>query len=124
MRTNELKVLVNATGEWVCEKYGIVAELENYFYGIFSTSLPEESDIAAVLEGVDRRVTPEICELLDAPFTAKDVYIRQFFTGGHGSHRELMVFKQASIRIIGIFWARMSLRFASMFSMVIDLIVF
>lgn len=108
----------------MCEKYGIVAELENYFYGIFSTSLPEESDIAAVLEGVDRRVTPEICELLDAPFTAKDVYIRQFFTGGHGSHRELMVFKQASIRIIGIFWARMSLRFASMFSMVIDLIVF
>ena len=47
--------------------------LEGYFTDIFSTILPDEETLGAVLEDVERRVTLTMSKSLDAPFSAEDI---------------------------------------------------
>lgn len=72
-RKNEVKELENVRDEWVQEKSDVVTEMESYVCDIFSTTLPDENVIESVLEGVERRTTSDMNDVLDAPFSLEDV---------------------------------------------------
>lgn len=68
-----MKELENVRDEWVQEKSDVVTEMESYVCDIFSTTLPDENVIESVLEGVERRITSDMNDVLDAPFSLEDV---------------------------------------------------
>ena len=79
--TNRIIGLENEMGVWVTKKEDIVAVLNGYFADIFATIHPDEASLEAVLEGVERRVTPAMSKSLDDPFSAEDVKRAVFSMG-------------------------------------------
>ena len=72
-KKNEIKGIENLHGVLVIEKGQIVEELENYFSNIFSTTLPDDNYLVAVLDYVDCRISDDKRASLDAPFSAEEI---------------------------------------------------
>ncbi|KAL5543298.1 hypothetical protein UlMin_011008 [Ulmus minor] len=70
---NSITGLVDINGNWCEEDEGIANIIENYFDSLFSSSYPSSVDFDRVLEGIERKVTPQQNEQMDQAFVAEDV---------------------------------------------------
>ncbi|KAL5555522.1 hypothetical protein UlMin_037758 [Ulmus minor] len=70
---NSITGLVDINGNWCEEDEGIAHIIENYFESLFSSSFPSSVDFDRVLEGIERKVTPQQDEQMDQAFVAEDV---------------------------------------------------
>ncbi|KAL5544814.1 hypothetical protein UlMin_008598 [Ulmus minor] len=70
---NSITGLVDINENWCEEEEGIAHIIENYFDMLFSSSSPSSDDVDRALEGIERKVTPQLNEQLEQAFVAEDV---------------------------------------------------
>ena len=72
-KKNRIWGIENAAGNWIENAEGVEFEFSKYFTNLFTTSKPNQDQIAAALSGISRRVSTEMNESLEMPFTPEEV---------------------------------------------------
>ncbi|XP_024038343.1 uncharacterized protein LOC112097373 [Citrus clementina] len=72
-KKNRIWGIENAAGNWIENAEGVEFEFNKYFTNLFTTSKPNQDQIAAALSGISRRVSTEMNESLEMPFTPEEV---------------------------------------------------
>lgn len=72
-QVNKISGLRDEFGIWVDQKEQMENVVQAYFQGLFTSTIPNEGEIDAVLQSLDTRVTEEANQLISQAFTAKEV---------------------------------------------------
>lgn len=72
-QVNKIKGLQEASGIWTRNQQGIERLVDDYFRGLFWTSLPSEGDLEAVFHISAPRLTMEDSQILSQPLTDHEV---------------------------------------------------
>ncbi|XP_056695214.1 uncharacterized protein [Spinacia oleracea] len=73
-RRNEIKRLMDGTGQWVTEEEEIEGVVEDFYEELFTTSGPSSTAVEKVLEAVGTTISSEDNNLLLRPFTKEEIY--------------------------------------------------
>ncbi|KAL5746023.1 hypothetical protein ACOSP7_027169 [Xanthoceras sorbifolium] len=73
-KRNSLLGLFNSSGEWKSSSDDLEVIIHDYFSNIFGSCLPSVADFCAVTSKVKAKVSPEMNRVLDAKFSAVEVY--------------------------------------------------
>ncbi|KAL9426467.1 hypothetical protein AB3S75_033282 [Citrus x aurantiifolia] len=72
-KKNRIWGIENAAGSWIENAEEVEHEFSKYFTHLFTTSKPNQAQIAAALLGISRRVSNEMNDFLEMPFTPEEV---------------------------------------------------
>ncbi|KAH9724450.1 reverse transcriptase domain-containing protein [Citrus sinensis] len=73
-RKNRISGIENQQGQWLEDEEEIEREFGEYFQDLFTTSSPNQNQINAALKGLNPKMTVEMNEALDQPFTADEIF--------------------------------------------------
>ena len=72
-KKNRIWEIANEAGRWTENAEEVEHEFYKYFTNLFTTSKPNQTQITTVLSGISRRVSNEMNDHLEMPFTAEEV---------------------------------------------------
>ncbi|KAH9801140.1 hypothetical protein KPL71_000911 [Citrus sinensis] len=72
-KKNQIWGIENSSGDWIKKAKDVEAEFCNYFTKLFTTTKPSQNQMEAALKGVTPRVSEDMNELLENPFTVEEV---------------------------------------------------
>ncbi|KAH9782560.1 reverse transcriptase domain-containing protein [Citrus sinensis] len=72
-KKNRIWGIENSSGDWLKRAKDVEDEFCNYFTELFTTTKPSQNQMEAVLKGITPRVSEDMNEALEKPFTAEEV---------------------------------------------------
>ena len=72
-KKNRIWGIENSSGDWLKRAKDVEDEFCNYFTELFTTTKPSQNQMEAVLKGITPRVSEDMNESLEKPFTVEEV---------------------------------------------------
>ena len=73
LKKNRIWGIENISGDWIKKAKDVEAEFCNYFTKLFTTTKLSQNHMGAALKGITPRVSEDMNESLEKPFTVEEV---------------------------------------------------